>query len=322
MNEIIICEICKKVMRRVNQTHLNSHGIKFKDYVSKYPNSKTISDEVAKSTTISLENFIKKYGDEIGLERWESYKAKQAYSNTFEYKHKRYGWSREKFDAYNKSRSVTKDNLIKKNGKDIGLIKWNSYVERQKYAGCALDYFIEKYGEVKGLETFNKLNESKKLNRNTFIRKYGEHIGEIKFNEWISKISKRPYFSKISQTLFESIEDKNSNYIFYASNRNGEFFVFDKEEEKINFFDYVDMKRKKCIEFNGDIFHANPILFKENAKPNPYMKDLTASEIWLKDSKKIKLIQDHGYDTMIVWEYDYTRKPNEIIKNCLNFLYD
>jgi G:T-mismatch repair DNA endonuclease (very short patch repair protein) len=52
------------------------------------------------------------------------------------------------------------------------------------------------------------------------------------------------------------------------------------------------------------------------------MKDLTASEIWLKDAKKIKLIRDRGYDIMIVWEYDYIRTPNEIIKNCLNFLYD
>ena len=63
------------------------------------------------------ENLIRKWGEKIGKEKWEEYKRKQSYSNSFEYKSKEYGWSEKDFNDYNKNRSVTKENLIKRWGK-------------------------------------------------------------------------------------------------------------------------------------------------------------------------------------------------------------
>lgn len=59
----------------------------------------------------TYENFIKRYGEVEGELKWQIYKEKQAYSNTFEYKQKKYGWSYNQFEEYNKKRgSVGKNN--------------------------------------------------------------------------------------------------------------------------------------------------------------------------------------------------------------------
>lgn len=60
----------------------------------------------------TLEYFINKYGYDEGNKRWESYKHKQAISNSFEYKKNKYNWTFNDFKNFNKSRAVTKDNLI------------------------------------------------------------------------------------------------------------------------------------------------------------------------------------------------------------------
>ena len=52
------------------------------------------------------------------------YKAKK---NTFEYKKEKFGWSPEDFKEFNKSRAVTKENLIKKHGEEKGLEIFNNY---------------------------------------------------------------------------------------------------------------------------------------------------------------------------------------------------
>lgn len=69
---------------------------------------------------------------------------KQAYSNSLEYKQIKHGWTKEQFDTYNKSRATTKKSLIEKYGEQEGTQKWKEYCNKQSYAGCKLEYFIEK----------------------------------------------------------------------------------------------------------------------------------------------------------------------------------
>ena len=42
---------------------------------------------------ITLENMIRKYGDVDGEIKWEQYKDKQSYTNSYEYKKEKYGWT-------------------------------------------------------------------------------------------------------------------------------------------------------------------------------------------------------------------------------------
>lgn len=98
-----------------------------------------------------------------------------------------------------------------------------------------------------------------------------------------------------------------------------------KKKEKINngivyYYDFVDSKNKKIIEFNGDCFHANPLLFDKFDKPHPFNKELLAEDIWRFDNEKISFIKNLGYDVLIVWESDYYKNKEETINKCIEFL--
>lgn len=153
-DDYVTCLACGKSLRRIQWTHFKvcSSGItSLKEYKAMYPNSATVSKNVAKTTTLTYENFIIKYGHEDGVKRWNTYCQKQRYSNSYEYKSEKYGWTREQYDEYNESRAITLDNLIKKYGSDCGKQKYEDYCARQKYT-TSKEYFIRTYGAEDGYE--------------------------------------------------------------------------------------------------------------------------------------------------------------------------
>jgi len=121
--------ICNKEFKRISTTHLKyGHNMNYNDYYNKFPNAIIESPEVSKKRAITLENLIDKYGEDEGKIRWDSYRKKQAKSNTFEYKQKKYGWTEKQFDEYNKSRGAIGD----KNG---------------NYGSSYYQVWVEKYGK-------------------------------------------------------------------------------------------------------------------------------------------------------------------------------
>ena len=87
---MIKCLECGFESSRLQWTHFKfnctgrfNNGTEYKKY---YPNAKVVDKDLAKKTAITLDNLIKKYGDIDGVSRWESYKHKQAESNSLEYK--------------------------------------------------------------------------------------------------------------------------------------------------------------------------------------------------------------------------------------------
>jgi len=113
-----------------------------------------IMKKVHKEKAVTLENLVNKYGKIEGIKKFENYKEKQAYSNSFEYKNKKYEWDKNTYDLFNKSRAVTINNLIKKHGEEVGISKWNDYCDKQRYS-TTLDYFINKYGIDEGSKKYN-----------------------------------------------------------------------------------------------------------------------------------------------------------------------
>lgn len=170
-----VCEEClkKKFPNSIKDKLFNTLNI-ITIYVFDIPEN--ISNEWKKQNSRTLENFIRKYGEEIGKLKWKHYCDKQSETNTFEYKKAKYNWTEEDFEKYNKSRAVTLDNLIKKHGEDIGLKMWLSYVEKQILTKSA-EYYINKYGD----EKWKELNKSKLQNLENFIKRYGEEKGEDEF---------------------------------------------------------------------------------------------------------------------------------------------
>ena len=86
-------------------------------------------------------------------------------------------------------------------------------------------------------------------------------------------------------------------------------------------YDFTDIKNKKIIEFNGDIFHGNPSKYNENDSPNPFNETILASDMWEKDKRKYEQAIKNGFETLIVWDSEYRYGDKEdIVKKCLEFL--
>lgn len=161
---------------------------------------------------------------------------------------------------------------------------------------------IEKYGEEKGIEIWE--NRQKKW-QDTLHKSQNLHVG----------------YSKISQELFDAIlkyyKEEEKDYVFYAS-KNHEYCLRDGNINYI--YDFTDLNKRKIIEFQGDIYHANPLLFEENDFPNPFKKDKTSKELWEFDAKKKKVAIDNSFSYLSVWENDYRNDKNKVIQKILKFL--
>ena len=128
-----------------------------------------IEDRTKYFTGPTKEKCIKKHGYEKGIKIWNNYCKRQSYTNTLEYKKQKYNWSKEDFKNFNLSRAVTIDNMVKKYGEKEGLNKWKFYVDKQKLTK-SYAHMIKKYGK----EQADKINQSKALTLDNYIKKYGE----------------------------------------------------------------------------------------------------------------------------------------------------
>lgn len=267
-------------------------------------------------TSLTQTKFILIYGDVEGNKRWKSYCDKQALTNTFEYKKEKYGMSEEEFKEYNKSRSVTLENLVKRHGEEIGKKKWEAYCERQSYAGCKLEYFVELYGEEEGTKKWLGVNSKKSLNLDNFVRLYGEE-GEQKCIEHWSRM--RAPYSKVSQELFSRIDEKigDSYGTLYYQTKNQEFGRLDVNTQYY-FYDFAIPDKKLIIEFNGDLYHANPTIYSETDVPKFRGNKKTAKELWEKDERKTKFAESLGFRVIIVWEKDYYADKDGVVERIIN----
>lgn len=287
--------------------------------------TKKIIEEISSSKAVTLENLIKKYGQEIGEKKYKIYCEKQAFSNSLDYKKEKYGWTEEDFKNFNKNRAVTLENLIKKHGLEKGKEKFEKYCNRQAYAGNALEYFIEKYGEEKGKEKYHKVNKNKAITLKNMIKIYGEEIGKEKYDNWkeslIKNININVRSSKSSQELFWFIynnldnkdgilfKDLNSEYCIHHNNR-------------YYFYDFVDESTKRVIEFNGEHCHPNKNKLTNeqwNLWFDSYTK-MNANEKYKFDQEKNNLIESNGYIIKIIWYNDYKSNQEKIKQECLDFI--
>lgn len=247
---------------------------------------------------VTLESMQRKWGVEEGKHRWETYCKQQSVTNTFEYKQQKYGWDVEQFDSFNKSRAITKDNLIKKYGDLEGTTRWDEYVNKQKLTK-SFDYMCEHFGE----DIAKQINKSKALTLENFIKRHGEENGYKLYLDYTNK--HKNYYSKISQNIFNKLDyllsDKYTTY--FATKGNGEYGI--RLGSKYIKLDYYIKELNICVEFNGTHFHADPTIYNENDNPNFYNKNLTAKDIWENDNIRYKELNNMGIKTFIIWEREY-----------------
>lgn len=248
---------------------------------------------------MTKEHMIEKYGEEEGNKIWENYCKRQAETNTFEYKKKKYGMTKREFKEYNNSRAVTKKNLVKKYGEEEGNRKWNEYVEKQKITK-SWDYMVEHFGEEKARE----INRKKLMIEDNFIRKYGKTVGIVKYQEWLK--NKNCGFSKVSQKFLKELDKYlGEKYNTHYATKNNETTLYCNSTHSHYSLDYYIPELKICVEFNGSCYHGDPRVFNDNDICNPF-SNLTAKQLREKDQERHKALEkEYGIRTFVVWELDY-----------------
>lgn len=262
---------------------------------------------------MTQEHMIEKYGEEEGSVIWDNYCKRQAETNTYEYKRKKYGMNKREFKEFNLSRAVTKKNLVKKYGEEEGNRRWNEYGEKQKITK-SWDYMVEKFGEEKARE----INRKKLMIEDNFIRKYGKPIGKIKYNEWLK--NKNSGISKVSQKFLNKIDIYiGKKYDTKYATKNHEITIYCNSAHSHYSLDYYIPELKICVEFNGSCYHGDPRVFNDNDICNPF-SNLTAKQLREKDQERYKALEEeHGIKTYVVWELDYKNGIDieDFIKNTL-----
>ena len=251
------------------------------------------------------------------------------------------GFTEEEADIEIKKRSISREKKMsqyRKKAKESG--------EYKKYTSTCIEYYLNKGFS----EDDAKVELKKRQTTNTienYIKKYGETEGPIKFQErnskWSADIEERYHngeFNKDSNKngngicnkiysnlekelalrLFTILNDKISDFLFYSicTEKNKQYFIF--ESKKYYFYDitFFYNGKKKIIEFNGDYWHMNPQIYNEHDFNNS--KKMYAQEIWDMFNKKIKIANDKGFQTFVVWEKDWNEDKEKIINDCINFL--
>jgi hypothetical protein len=305
------CLECGKILPRLQWTHFRYQCTgRFKngrEYQEVFKNAQLVDLRIKKSTAVTLENFIKKYGENLGQEKWTNYREKQAYSNTFEYKKKKYGWTKNKWSKFNKSRAVTVENLVRKYGEVVGLEKWHQYCEKQKITKSK-EYFVKKYG----IEKWNELCIKKSQVHNPIFISQNEGIT---IEQALSKIAARrgaAYTSKLELDFIRMLEQK-----FGKLDHTTICKPFGRWDHENNQYVIYDIKHKNCIiEFNGDYWHANPKYYSEK----DLIRNQTAAEIWKKDQHKREIAESFNLSVYTVWESDYLDNKNETITKVIEWI--
>lgn len=199
-----------------------------------------------------------------------------------------------------------------------------------KYTGMydtSIEYYLKKgYSVDESRELLKKRQTTFTISK--CIIKYGEVDGLKKWKErqekWTSSLlnngNLKIGYSNISQVLFDKIcENLKSDEHIYYGKKNKEISIANSKSKRGFLYDFTDTFNKKIIEFNGDIYHGNPNIYKDSDKPNPF-KDLTCMDLWQKDKIKIDLAKSNGFDVLVIWESEYKKDKENTIKRCLEFL--
>ena len=89
-------------------------------------------------------------------------------------------------------------------------------------------------------------------------------------------------------------------------------------------FDITKSNIKLCIEFNGDHYHANPLMYNPDDIPCVYPKEekYISKLLWKKDEIKMKTLTEDGFKCMVVWEKDFNNDINHTVNKCLGAIND
>lgn len=322
-NETVTSRIDGTQRRRIYGRYLKSLGLTSDEYKLLFPNAPLMCGNDLKKTTVNSGKHMKNekykimFSEKIKGEKNPNHKNKTT-------------------QEQRKERSPFSKNFYKKKFKNINdteleLLR-NNFIQsslNDREFTTKLKYYLDRGYD---LETSKKMlkNRQSTFSLKKCIEKYGEEKGLQIFNErqlkWVTSLSKNGNlklgYSKISQELFYNIlnyyniEDKEN---IYFATKNYEMIMSD-DNNKVYLYDFTDLKNNKIIEYNGDLYHANPNMYESRDNPHPFRKWITAQDIWDNDENKLELAKENGFDVLVIWDSEYKNDKEKTLKRCLEFL--
>jgi hypothetical protein len=204
--------------------------------------------------------------------------------------------------------TFSKVKLIEKLGEERGLARWKErQIKWQKTLG------------EKSKEEISEINRKKLVTLSNMQEKYGEVLGEEKYNIW--KNSHNMFSSKEATEFFKKITDYivdnfqvNRKQIYFEDNDNNEMFLKDNDGKHF-LYDYCVRDLFLIIEYHGIKFHPNKDKLSEEewAEWKCLFSENTAEYVYSRDQYKKKLAMDCGFSFFEVFSDD-PDKFNRVIE--------
>lgn len=265
----------------------------------------------------SLDGFIKRYGEDDGIKLYNEKCENIGFGSTLEGYIENHGLS-EGTKLYNercKNNSIagSLEGYINRFGKDLGKIKYDEYCKLRKISG-SLEGYIKRHGEKIGKIKYEERSRkySFALTLEGHISKYGEIEGPKKYKKRFidfvgaSKESLKffiPFYKILRKEFNLDRED-----IKWGIKGSQEYFLYDKERNRIFWYDLTIPKYKIIIEYHGKRFHPNPN-WDQDKWNKWFFKDMKAQDKRILDLYKNNVAIKHGYTVLEVFS-DETKKFN------------
>lgn len=284
------CKICGQRMTFFSPAHLKMHGITKEEYEAKYGKFQSYPSKYIESHFVGENNasHSSKLDEQTRKER-------SPFSKEF---YKKRGLSEEdrnKFiSSIDREYNTTLEYYINKGMTEEEAKK--ALTERQRT--FTLEKCIEKYGEVDGRLRWDDRQDKWKLKM--FADDQKICCGQSKA------------CAKLVELILEGTDGTDVE-LLYGDN---EFKIFDFST--VYLYDVTNVKKKKIIEFNGDLWHGNPKLYTGDQIQR--VTNIPFSKVWEKDRIKKEVAEQNGFEIMVVWESDFHKNQDEIVEQCKKFI--
>lgn len=178
-----------------------------------------------------------------------------------------------------------------------------------------LEKYINKYGQEEGEKKFQErksnwstrmsdpiIGKKRSLGLNRYVERYGDELGPKKYLDMRKKRNDAVSIgrgSKESINVLSPIIDicrRNSLSYYLGEEGNKEWHIYDKENNKIFFYDMTIPTLSMIIEYHGEAFHPNPNW--ESDKLSSWQQLFTnksALEVLHETKTKNKVAVDNGW---------------------------
>lgn len=232
---------------------------------------------------------------------------KEKKENTFL---KKYGVKTNLLLKENKIKSI--EAIIKKYNsfENMSKINWEKYYEKTGFKHNMLNPESVLKNQERRVKTLKSFSEERKK---TWFEK---RIATMEKNGLKLFGGKRPIVSAISKQqidFFEEISKYTDFHIYYGEQ---EQIVYSIDGCKYFFLDGYIKEKNIAIEYNGDYWHANPVIYKKDEYLRHFNNSkILVEEIWKKDEERKKnIIEKINCIFFIVWEYDWLNNKENVIK--------